>query len=1075
MSAGGSGPAIEFRVLGPFEVLHAGRALALGSPKQRALLAALVISANGVVSVDRLAEELWGDEPPARAMASLQAYVSRLRRLLQPEGDRRGRSDVVVTQPPGYLLRVAPESIDAVRFERQAVDGIRLMAGGDAGGALAALDRALTVWRGPPYADFSYETFAQAEIARLTELRLAAVEARLSALIATGQAATAIAEAEAVVREAPLREGVWGSLMTALYAAGRQGEAMRAYQRARQILGDELGLEPGPVLQELEAGIVGHTLQVGLPRLLAVPPAGRRPPERAAASDPLVGREEELARIGDAVRDSCGGDGRTVLVHGEPGIGKSRLAREAAAVAARQGAVVGYGGCVAGQVTAAYWPWTSALRGLVQRWSTEELPESVRTGLAELAQLDPMLGRWAGGVTTLPAPADPEVARARLQRAGVDTVVGLSELRPVALVLEDLQWADASSLHLLSLAAPELARARVVIVATYRAQEVSSALASALAAVRRAGCSVDIPLEGLDARSVRAVVELAAGEQVSEAVAATITARTAGNPLFVGELARLLRSERALDEEGVRHAPVPAGVREVIRRRLDRLPPQTATVLTVAAVIGRRFELAVLAGVAELPEDDLLDQVESAVAVGLVNEDGGPAGTFSFAHDLVRETLREAVSGTRRARLHARVARALVAHRAPGDAARPFEVAHHFVQALPLVPAEEVAAHVVAAADAAIERVDFEQAEEELRRALKLVDLLPAGERDAHELAVRVRLARVLTFLHGHASAEVMEHSARAGELAGGVDDRPEVVQALWAVAVASAVFGDGPKALAVSRRLLAWGEEHDDPNAQCLGHSALGAFSYWFGDVDTAAHHSERAVELVDAGVLDLRLLYDAELSTGVAARVNQAIALWLAGRERDADTALADSLRRAQEADDPSSLLFASCYDAFLATLRRDRARAHRRATEAVERADALVSHQFGLTGRILQAATAPEPSRARVLRELVRTWEASGARVFLTLFLGLQAEAELDLGGAVEAAATLDRALDIATVTGERFYEPELHRLRGDIARHGGRHDDALRNYERAGEVVDELGLGGYRDRVAASLEAVRPLAG
>ncbi len=185
---------MQFRVLGPFEVVRGDEGLPLGSPKQRALLAALVMSANRVVSVDRLIEELWGDEAPSRAMASLQAYVSRLRRLLQPAGAKRNRSDVLVTQPPGYLLRVDPEAIDAVRFEREAAEGMRALASGDAYGALDALDRALGLWRGAAYSDFGFEEFAQAEIVRLNEIRLAAIETRLSALVATGNAAAAVTE-----------------------------------------------------------------------------------------------------------------------------------------------------------------------------------------------------------------------------------------------------------------------------------------------------------------------------------------------------------------------------------------------------------------------------------------------------------------------------------------------------------------------------------------------------------------------------------------------------------------------------------------------------------------------------------------------------------------------------------------------------------------------------------------------------------------------------------------------------------------------------------------------------------------
>ena len=238
----------EYLVLGPLEVLLDGRPVELGSPKQRALLAILVMSANRVVAVDQIVEHLWGDEAPSRAMASLQAYVSRLRRLLQPLGTNRARSDVLVTKAPGYLLRVDPDALDAVRFERDAASGLKFLGDGDPQAALESLEAALGLWRGPPYAEFTYEEFAQAEIVRLGVLRLAVADARITALLAAGREIDAVAEAEALLREHSLREATWASLITGLYRLGRQGEALRAYRRARQVIADELGLEPSPAL-----------------------------------------------------------------------------------------------------------------------------------------------------------------------------------------------------------------------------------------------------------------------------------------------------------------------------------------------------------------------------------------------------------------------------------------------------------------------------------------------------------------------------------------------------------------------------------------------------------------------------------------------------------------------------------------------------------------------------------------------------------------------------------------------------------------------------------------------------------
>ena len=224
---------MQFRILGPLEVTEEGRHLDLGAPKQRALLAVLLISANRVVSLDRLIDQLWGEEPPPRATGSLQAYISNLRRVLEPSRAPGQPPRVLVTQPPGYLLRVDPGDLDAARFETGAAEGRRLLGEGRPAEARDLLQAALGLWRGAALADFAFEDFARAEATRLEELRLAAVEDRLQAELDLGQHAAAVAELEAGVMTHPLRERLWGLLMVALYRSGRQADALRAFQAAR--------------------------------------------------------------------------------------------------------------------------------------------------------------------------------------------------------------------------------------------------------------------------------------------------------------------------------------------------------------------------------------------------------------------------------------------------------------------------------------------------------------------------------------------------------------------------------------------------------------------------------------------------------------------------------------------------------------------------------------------------------------------------------------------------------------------------------------------------------------------------
>jgi DNA-binding SARP family transcriptional activator len=247
---------VEFRILGPLEVRDGQRVLSLGGARQRAVLAVLLLHPNEVVSSERLIDELWGDEPPKAAAATIRVFVSELRKLLEPGRRRAASGQVLVTRPPGYVLRVQPGQLDLQRFERLLGEGRQALGTGASDAAARSLREALSLWRGPALADFAYESFAQAAIARLEELRLAALELRIEADLGLGRHAELVGELEALVAEHPLREALRRQLMLGLYRSGRQSEALDAYRQARRTLVEELGIEPSSALQELERAIL---------------------------------------------------------------------------------------------------------------------------------------------------------------------------------------------------------------------------------------------------------------------------------------------------------------------------------------------------------------------------------------------------------------------------------------------------------------------------------------------------------------------------------------------------------------------------------------------------------------------------------------------------------------------------------------------------------------------------------------------------------------------------------------------------------------------------------------------------
>jgi DNA-binding SARP family transcriptional activator len=323
--------AMEFRILGPQQVFDDARPLALGGPKQRAVLAHLILRANHTVGVEQLVDDLWGDEPPDTARNTLQTYVYRLRKVL---GEERleGRDG-------GYVLSAAPEEVDAARFEAIVKDAKRLSAS-DPAAAATRFGDALALWRGAPLDDLGQEPSLRGEIARLEELRLSATEHRIGAEIASGRNSTVISELEALTARYPLRERMWANLMLALYRGGRHAEALSTYQRARDVLIEELGTEPSTELQRLHERILrrdpslGRTepvRQVVRPSRVDLPPgtefAGAPGYTALLAMRPDGSDAQELfpdLRIGEVVAIDWSPDGRWVVaagVHDQDAVG----------------------------------------------------------------------------------------------------------------------------------------------------------------------------------------------------------------------------------------------------------------------------------------------------------------------------------------------------------------------------------------------------------------------------------------------------------------------------------------------------------------------------------------------------------------------------------------------------------------------------------------------------------------------------------------------------------------------------------------------------------------------------------
>ncbi|WP_169947882.1 AfsR/SARP family transcriptional regulator [Microbispora sp. H11081] len=709
---------VTFRVLGPVGA-HDTDELDLGGLRQRAVLARLLVARGQVVPVDTLLFDLWDDDAGKGAQSGLQVYISRLRRVLEPNRPRGGPNRLLVTVASGYALRAAPEQVDALSFEAMVrLAGERLDESPQA--ARARLDAALALWHGTPYSDFADQPWAEAEVARLSELRLVARERHADAGLRMGLHAETVPDLEALTTEHALREEGWRLLALGLYRCGRQGDALAALRRARTILSDELGIDPGPALRKLESDILAQA-----PGLELVLPAPRRPPEISATwpprpvatgdapplePEPFVGRDAELAALAAAVPRAQAGRFTVAVISGDPGAGKTTLVRRLFERLEREGWIGATGGCPDSTATPPGWAWVEVLRALVARRGAGEYA----------ALLAPLLD------DTAPDSADDEASGGfRLHRAVGGYLSAVAREAPLLILLEDLHWADDQTLALLRALPSLLAASRVLVVVTCRDGELNDQQQDVLAALARLH-PVRVGLGGLDDAAVAELVRATCVHEVDDEVVSTIVERAGGNPFFVKETARLFEAEADISE-------VPSGVRDVLRRRIARLPERAQQVLLQAAVIGRDVDVDVLVDVSG-DEDAVVDAVEAALLAGLVTEPG--PGLLRFDHDLVRDTLYSDASRLRRSRLHGAVA-SVIEQRSPNDVAA---LAHHYDAAGTVETAAKAVRYTGLAAEQAERRFAHREAATLWQQAIAAFDRAQAGRAHAGRGPVRERL-----------------------------------------------------------------------------------------------------------------------------------------------------------------------------------------------------------------------------------------------------------------------------------------------------------------------------------------------
>jgi DNA-binding SARP family transcriptional activator len=851
-------------VLGAFEADGPEGLLDLGGPKRRALLALLVLRAGRATSVEAIVDALWGPAAPSGASRTVRTYVSQLRKQL---GAVAGRAPFA-TGSGGYELVVA-DDVDAVEFEQLVMAGVDEP---DLSDRITALDHALELWRGDPLPEFVGASWVEQPTNHWRRLHRMAQEGRTDALLALGRHREVLPLLERLVVDEPLHERYWAQLVVARHGAGRRADALGAAREVRRLLGSELGIEPGSEILDLERRIIdgdddlltaaslrsrppgrvvvdvasrgqaatagpgpgapGGPHRGGAPvstRLAPRPPAATAmpidvPPLPASAPGrqrPFVGRDLDLAALREAIDRACVGEGGAALVTGEPGIGKSRLLEEATRDCASRGLAVLWGRASEAGGAPAFWPWLQVLRSSADLVTGSDIDGGDPDDVGLLARLVPVLGTGIPPETVLVQ--DDEGARFRLFDAVCRFLLRRAERQPTVVVIEDVQWADESTLLLVEHLTPLLPGSRLLLAVTCREVHVDrhDRLSTTLAELTRTAAAT-VRLLGLDVPEVAELIRSISGDEPEAEVVDRIAARTNGNPFFVGEIARLPDDR------------VPPTITAVVRSHLRSLSDTQFDILGTAALIGREIDPTLVAAVSGAGIDEVEDALDAAEEANIVDS---PGRSLRFVHALVREVLVEDLPLHLRRARHRQVARAL----SSANDHRLDQAAHHwFVGARP-GDVDEAVPVTLRAGARATSLLAHGEAARHYDHAVSLLAMDPTADRRRRcDVLHALGEARMRNGELAPGQAPVLEASNLARELA----DGPRLVRAALAYCGPPRINRRDELAASLVHEALRWVDPEMQPAVAARLHANLAIMP---AVEFPAAGHAARAVALAE------------------------------------------------------------------------------------------------------------------------------------------------------------------------------------------------------------------------------------